>query len=318
MRIETVYKIQSNGDQTRRRSRREVSVGGMLTDAECRELLGVAAGCPKTQIRRAYLRLAKNVHPDKNKSPDATAHFQRISAAYQQLCSENIDNDSSQAGGGAQQHCLDDVCAACEVFNEAVRSLAASLDIAFHPDHWACAPDRVSSPEPISSPERVASPDFHSDNEFSYSGGLPASPSHPHFHHHYAQHTSHSHLLPPRPSTPWSLFDHQQDFFRELGELCDQEERRLSSGSRSPSPLLDSVFERGTPSAWPQFSSCTRALRKRQCMANLDIPPSEEGFVKHVELDNPLHASLRLFCAPATRLTSFYRGCYPLVLKCMG
>lgn len=49
-------------------------------------ILGVAEDASDQEIRRAYLRLAKTVHPDKNPgSPAATATFQRISNAYQTL-----------------------------------------------------------------------------------------------------------------------------------------------------------------------------------------------------------------------------------------
>ena len=62
------------------------------------------------QIRRAYLVLAKKCHPDKDRSPSATAQFQRVSAAYQKL-TEPPESLAPSA--------LDDLCTACDIFNHA-------------------------------------------------------------------------------------------------------------------------------------------------------------------------------------------------------
>mmetsp|Transcript_21472 Transcript_21472/g.47636 ORF Transcript_21472/g.47636 Transcript_21472/m.47636 type:complete len:201 (+) Transcript_21472:94-696(+) len=48
-------------------------------------VLGVSRGASKGAIRTAYLRLAKQLHPDVNKSADAPQHFQRLRDAYDVL-----------------------------------------------------------------------------------------------------------------------------------------------------------------------------------------------------------------------------------------
>ena len=43
-----------------------------------------------TQIRRAYHKLAKEMHPDRNPNdPDANTKFQDIGSAYETLSDEN-------------------------------------------------------------------------------------------------------------------------------------------------------------------------------------------------------------------------------------
>ena len=49
------------------------------------EILGVPRGAPESEIKRAYRRLAREYHPDVNKSPDAEARFKEINEAYQVL-----------------------------------------------------------------------------------------------------------------------------------------------------------------------------------------------------------------------------------------
>ncbi len=54
------------------------------------QILGVASNSDKNQIKVAYRKLAKEYHPDVNKSPDATKKFQEISDAYNFLSDENM------------------------------------------------------------------------------------------------------------------------------------------------------------------------------------------------------------------------------------
>ena len=48
-------------------------------------VLGLRSGASKTDVRQAYLRLAKQWHPDSNKDPGAGAKFKAISEAYEKL-----------------------------------------------------------------------------------------------------------------------------------------------------------------------------------------------------------------------------------------
>ena len=49
------------------------------------EVLGVGRQAPEDEIKRAFRRLARQYHPDINKSPDAEARFKEINEAYEVL-----------------------------------------------------------------------------------------------------------------------------------------------------------------------------------------------------------------------------------------
>lgn len=49
------------------------------------ELLEVAVDAEPEEIKTAYRRLARKIHPDINQSPDATAQMQALNEAYQRL-----------------------------------------------------------------------------------------------------------------------------------------------------------------------------------------------------------------------------------------
>lgn len=49
------------------------------------EILGVGRGATEEEIKKAYRRLARQYHPDVNKSPDAEARFKEVNEAYEVL-----------------------------------------------------------------------------------------------------------------------------------------------------------------------------------------------------------------------------------------
>ncbi len=58
-------------------------------------LLDVPIDADKYQIKLAYRKKAKELHPDINKAPDATEKFQEVSDAYDFLSDENIERYKS-------------------------------------------------------------------------------------------------------------------------------------------------------------------------------------------------------------------------------
>ncbi|MDY6188261.1 MAG: DnaJ domain-containing protein, partial [Campylobacter sp.] len=52
------------------------------------ETLGIAKGASNDEIKKAYRKLAKEYHPDINKSPEAEEKFKEINAAYEILSDE--------------------------------------------------------------------------------------------------------------------------------------------------------------------------------------------------------------------------------------
>ena len=57
----------------------------MTTTRDYYEILGVSRTATTEEIRRAYRRLARQYHPDVNKSPDAEEKFKEINEAYEVL-----------------------------------------------------------------------------------------------------------------------------------------------------------------------------------------------------------------------------------------
>mmetsp|Transcript_12316 Transcript_12316/g.37743 ORF Transcript_12316/g.37743 Transcript_12316/m.37743 type:complete len:934 (+) Transcript_12316:2-2803(+) len=72
--------------------------------AEARDVLGITSDSTSEDARRAYRRLALTAHPDKNSSPDATEHFQRIQDAFTRIQA----SEESARGGGSDEDDEDD------------------------------------------------------------------------------------------------------------------------------------------------------------------------------------------------------------------
>ena len=68
------------------------------------ETLGVSKNATDEEIKRAFRKLAKEYHPDVNKSPDAEAKFKEIGEAYAVLSDENKRRQYDQFGQAAFQN----------------------------------------------------------------------------------------------------------------------------------------------------------------------------------------------------------------------
>ena len=54
-----------------------------IVDMSYYELLGVRGDATEVEIKKAYRKRAIQLHPDKNKAPDAEEQFAQLGAAYQ-------------------------------------------------------------------------------------------------------------------------------------------------------------------------------------------------------------------------------------------
>ncbi len=75
------------------------------------EVLGVARGADKDEVKRAYRRLALEHHPDTHKAPDAEARFKEIGEAYAVLSDQEKRRLYDQFGhaGVAQRYSTEDI-----------------------------------------------------------------------------------------------------------------------------------------------------------------------------------------------------------------
>src|SRR5579859_1222517 len=55
------------------------------TERDYYELLGVARGADEGEIKKAFRRLAREVHPDVSEAPDAEERFREVVEAYEVL-----------------------------------------------------------------------------------------------------------------------------------------------------------------------------------------------------------------------------------------
>jgi len=67
--------------------------------AQAAECLGVSVSASNEEIGKAWKKMALKHHPDKDKSPDATANFQLIHQAYQVCTSITTSSSSSSRKG---------------------------------------------------------------------------------------------------------------------------------------------------------------------------------------------------------------------------
>ncbi|KAF0724920.1 hypothetical protein Ae201684P_008206 [Aphanomyces euteiches] len=70
-----------------------------LSTEEAYRTLGLSPEASHDQVRVAYKRLALKYHPDKNPSDDATAMFQKISAAYKRIVDPSSNQLEEENGG---------------------------------------------------------------------------------------------------------------------------------------------------------------------------------------------------------------------------
>ena len=84
-----------------------------MADKNYYDILGVGKDASPDDIKSAYRKLAKQYHPDLNKSPDAPEKFKEVQEAYEVLSDENkrkmydqyghaaFDNNSGAGGYGS-------------------------------------------------------------------------------------------------------------------------------------------------------------------------------------------------------------------------
>ena len=72
-----------------------------MTKRDYYEVLGVEKNADEKQIKSAFRRLAKEYHPDLNKSPDAPEKFKEVQEAYEVLSDPEKRKTYDQFGHAA-------------------------------------------------------------------------------------------------------------------------------------------------------------------------------------------------------------------------
>lgn len=62
------------------------------------EVLGISKGASKDEIKKAYRKLSKQLHPDINKEPDAAEQFKEVKEAYETLSDDQKRSHYDQFG----------------------------------------------------------------------------------------------------------------------------------------------------------------------------------------------------------------------------
>src|SRR5688572_10220061 len=77
----------SHGGDATAPARATLRRGMATTERDYYELLGISKDAPEADVKRAFRRLARELHPDVSDSPDAEARFREVAEAYQVLSS---------------------------------------------------------------------------------------------------------------------------------------------------------------------------------------------------------------------------------------
>jgi DnaJ-class molecular chaperone len=80
---ELISKI-SQSQETENKNQK--SIERILKTNDYYEILDISKEASETDIKKSYRKLSKQVHPDKNKAPEATKVFQKLQNAYEVLC----------------------------------------------------------------------------------------------------------------------------------------------------------------------------------------------------------------------------------------
>lgn len=96
------------------------------------EILGIDKNASKSQIKKAYRKLALKYHPDKNPEKDAEERFKEISEAYAVLYDDEKRKKYDQFGhaGIDQQYSYEDIFRGAD-FSEIFRDIGFDFDIGF-------------------------------------------------------------------------------------------------------------------------------------------------------------------------------------------